>query len=57
MKSREDKVKLTLKPRAQNQLLPLISTLLVQEREILKGKIGKVSRNKRPVERNVKTLK
>ena len=57
MKSREETVKFTLKPRAYNQLLALMSALPVQEREVLKRKIGKVSRNKRPVQRNVKNLK
>lgn len=34
-----------------------MSALLAQEREVLKRKIGKMSRNKRPVERTVKNLK
>lgn len=47
MNFKEETVKLTLKPTAQSQLLALMSTLLVQEKEVLKGEI--VSRDKRSV--------
>lgn len=55
MNFKEETLKLTLKPTAQNQLLALILTLLVQEKEVLKGVI--VSRDKKDLQENVENIK
>lgn len=54
MKSREETIKFTLNPRAQNQLLALISALLVQEREVLKEEMCQETKD---LQRSVENFK